>query len=146
MSFSLFLTNGREGLVLEPPDGGLEQLEIHDRRTVVVLALRLLHVGAVDSEVGDAAAVHTADLDAGELAPAGEREGTQEEIVGADHERGSPPAAARPMRLCAASSRISATAFRAASGSDTAASLAWRSLMPSPPRRWSGSTVLEHVS
>ena len=87
MVFSLFLTNGREGLVLEPPDGGLEQLEIHDRRTVVVLVPRLLDVGALDAEVGDAPAVHAADLDARELAAAREREGAEEEIVGPHHER-----------------------------------------------------------
>jgi hypothetical protein len=91
--FPLFLTNGREGLVLEPPHGGLEQLEIHERWTLVVVAPHLLEAGALDPEVGDAPAVDTAHLDAGELAPAGEREGAQEEIVGADHERGSPPAA-----------------------------------------------------
>jgi hypothetical protein len=93
MAFPLFLTNGREGLVLEPPHGGLEQLEIHERWTMVVVAPHLLDLGALDPEVGDAAAVHTGDLDAGELAPAREREGAQEEIVGADHERAPRPAA-----------------------------------------------------
>ena len=82
---SLLLTNGREGLVLEPPHGGLEQLEIHERWTLVVVAPHLLEVGALDPEVGEAAAVHPGNLDAGELAAAREREGAQEKIVGADH-------------------------------------------------------------
>jgi hypothetical protein len=87
MVFPLFLTNGREGLVLEPPHGGLEQLEIHDRGAVVVVALGLLHVGPLDPEVGDPPPIHAADLDRGEFAPAGEREGTEEDVVGADHPR-----------------------------------------------------------
>jgi len=73
MAFPLFLTNGREGLVLEPPHGGLEQLEVHDRRAVVVVAPGLFEVGALDAEVGDPPPVHAADLDRGELAATRER-------------------------------------------------------------------------
>src|SRR5688572_32906878 len=83
----LVLANGGEGLVLEPPYGSPEQLKVHDDVAQVVLADRFGRVLSVDVEVGDAPAVDAGDLDAIECVAAGQGEGAEEKIVGADHSR-----------------------------------------------------------
>src|SRR6266545_3493735 len=98
MASPLFLTNGREGLVLEPPHGGLEQLQVHDGLSVVVVVLGLARVRTLDAEVGDLASAPPLHVHPAELAAARERECPQEDVVGVDHPRPPLPAWASPSR------------------------------------------------
>ena len=64
---------------------------MHDRRTVVVVVLRLRFVRAADVEESDGAAVDALHLHFAELAAAREREGAEEEVVRSDHKHLLPP-------------------------------------------------------
>ena len=85
--FPLLCSDRVESRVLETSYGRLEDLKVDDGGALVVVALGFVGVGTVDVEVGDAAAVYALYFDAGQVAAAGEREGAQEDVVGADHAR-----------------------------------------------------------
>jgi hypothetical protein len=81
--------------VLQARDFGLEETKVHDRPAPVVLALEVLHTGALDAEDRHPAPVHAPHLDAGELAATREPEGSEEEVLGLEH-RLPPVSLARP--------------------------------------------------
>jgi hypothetical protein len=87
--FPLLFSEGREGPVLQPPYLELQQLEVHRRLAAVVVAFGRVYVRARDPEDRDPAAVRATQLDTDELTAAGEREATQEKVVGLKHV--SPP-------------------------------------------------------
>jgi hypothetical protein len=71
--------------ILQTRDLGLEETEIHERRTAVVLPLELFHSRALDAEDRHASPVHAPDLDSPKLAASYEPEGPEEEVLGLEH-------------------------------------------------------------
>jgi len=94
----LLLPDRVETAVLQPPHLELEELEINDRTSAVVVGLGLVRRLSRDPEDRDAAAVRPADADAHELGTAQQSEPAQEEVVRLQH---SPPPAGggRPSSL-----------------------------------------------
>jgi hypothetical protein len=81
----LLLADRLERRVLEASHLGLQEPEVHERRTAVVVALGIRHTGPADPEDRDAAAVRAAHLDRLELAATHEPEGPEEEVVRLQH-------------------------------------------------------------
>jgi hypothetical protein len=78
----LLCTKRLEGHVLEAPDFRLEKPQVHESLATVVVPYRFVEVGAGDREDRDPSPVRAAHLDAPQLAPADEPEGSEEEVVG----------------------------------------------------------------
>jgi hypothetical protein len=76
-----------ESDALEARHLGLEETNVDERRTPVVLPLRFFHAGALDREDGHALAVAAGDLDSGQLAATHQTECTKEKIVRPHHRR-----------------------------------------------------------
>jgi hypothetical protein len=74
-----------ESEVLQARDFGLEETQVHEGPATVVLALDILHAGALDVEDRHPPPVHAPHLDAGELAATREPEGPEEEVLGLEH-------------------------------------------------------------
>jgi len=73
---SLLSSQRVEGQFLQAPHLGLQEPQVHERWTTVVVPLGVFR--AADHEDRHAAAVHTSHLDAGELAAAHEAKGAEE--------------------------------------------------------------------
>jgi len=75
---TLLSTERLECEVLQARDFGLEETQVHDRGAAVVLALDVLHAGALNVEDRHSPAVDTPDLDIAQLAATDEPQGSQE--------------------------------------------------------------------
>jgi hypothetical protein len=81
----LLCTKRLEGHVLQAPDFRLEKPQIHESLATVVVPDRFVEVGSGDREDRDPTPIRAAHLDASQLAPADEPEGSEEEVVGLKH-------------------------------------------------------------
>jgi len=79
---SLLLTDSFEGPVFQSLELELEELEIHDDLTAVVLPLRLLE--PVDAKHRRSTSVHPSHFHVLEPASSHEHVGSQEEVIGMD--------------------------------------------------------------
>jgi hypothetical protein len=82
---TLLSTERLECQVLQACDLGLEETQVHHRRTTVILALDVLHARAFDVEDRHAPAVDALNLDIAQLAAADEPQGSQKQILGLKH-------------------------------------------------------------
>src|SRR5260370_9594385 len=90
----LLLPERLESQALQAGDLGLQEAQVDQRRTTVVLALHLLHALSLDAEDGQPPPVDAAHLYAAKLTAAGEPEGAQVEVLG--HQHGITSRAAAP--------------------------------------------------
>jgi hypothetical protein len=67
----------------------LEKLEVHDRRTAVVLSFDILHAWTFDTEDRHPSAIDSADDYFVKLSSSDQPEGPEEEVIGLEHR--SPP-------------------------------------------------------
>jgi hypothetical protein len=81
----LLLADRLEGDVLEASHLGLQESEIHEGRTAVVVTCRVLDAGPADREDRHPTPVVAAHLDPLELAAAHESESAEKDVVGLDH-------------------------------------------------------------
>jgi hypothetical protein len=83
----LLLAECLEGQVLEAGHLGLEEAQVHERGTGVVVPRHVVHVRTDDVEEGQPSAVHTAYLDPGQLTTASKPIRGEEEVLGLEHVR-----------------------------------------------------------